>query len=297
MKNDLSRSITYIIFFLLVAVATSVVTAVHIEPDTVFKVKNTTFLVDRPMDFYQIIIGDDFIVFDNMNYSVATNETRTIIIGEPIEMEPSIIQVESKTVTVNQSFVLNISCHPTQPIKGWELKISFDQRILVVNSVTMGDFFDGYQQFPVTGIINNTDGTVINIYNLIVGKTGNVSMDGRLCIINLTALIEGQSDIRLYDAGVCNETMYVPLNTENGNVIVIAEKNDTLPPQNDTIPPLPEQNDTISPPPDEDNRPGNLTGNETEPGDKPNPLGTFATSIVILFLVYMVLMVLSSRKK
>lgn len=193
-------------------------TAVLIEPGTVFRVMNTNFTVNRPMNFYQIIIGDTFIVFNNVNYTVTANESRTIFVGDP-----SIIKVESKTVTQNQSFVLHIYCYPNEPIKGWEFKIKFDNSYLSANFVKEGNFFDGYQTFPVMGTISNANGIITNIYNLIVGQ-GNISASGILVSINFTAKSEGNASIELYDVGICNETKYLTNIVNNGYVIITPEQ-------------------------------------------------------------------------
>jgi hypothetical protein len=184
---------------------------------------NTNFTVNKPTNFYQIIIGDNFIVFNNINYTVTTNESRTIFVGEP-----SIIRVESKTVTVNQSFTLNISCNPNEPIKGWEFKVKFDASCLFANYVAEGNFFDGYQTFPVMGIIDNTDGTITDIYDLIVGQ-GHVSSFGIFASINFTAISEGNTSIELYDVGICNESRYLINTINNGYVIVLPSESSAEP--------------------------------------------------------------------
>ena len=134
----------------------------------------------------------------------------------------STVEVESKTVNVGDSFSLNITCHPTEPIKAWELKVSFDKSLLSANSVSEGNFFNAYWTFFVPGIIENENGTIINIYDLIIWN-GNVSSSGILVSINFTALAEGNSVIELYDVGLCNETQYV-VNTVNfGSVDIFGE--------------------------------------------------------------------------
>jgi hypothetical protein len=123
-------------------------------------------------------------------------------------------------VIVGDNVTVDVVCYPSQAIKGWELKVSFDQTILSAISIREGDFFDGYQQFPMDGIIDNENGKIIDIYNLIVGKNRNVSSEGVLCSIVFLALNEGTTNIGLYDVGVCNESQYLPLAVMNGSVTV-----------------------------------------------------------------------------
>jgi hypothetical protein len=233
----------------------SSVAAVTIYPGTEFIVGNTSYTVDHPIDFYQIVINESWIMFNDFKFTDTTSENVVItgITDDSISFtndsgyytiyKPrTIINVESKSVTVNQSFTLNISCYPAAPIKGWEFKVRFDESLLSALSVGEGNFFNGYDTFFVDGIINNVNGTIINIYDLIVGK-GNVSQSGVFVILAFKALSAGNASIELYDVGVCNETKYL-INTVNyGNVIINNEIEEPEPPVEPEPP--------IEPPPEE----------------------------------------------
>jgi len=127
------------------------------------------------------------------------------------------IHPSSQVVAPGNNFSVNISCVPGQPIKSFELKVSFNASLIQASGVSEGDIFSGYSTFFNAGIINNTAGTIINVYGLIMG-IGNVTTNGTLVIINFTAnQISGISQIRLYDVGVTNESEYVPLVVNNGS--------------------------------------------------------------------------------
>lgn len=162
----------------------------------------------------------------------------------------STIEAESKTVMVGESFTLNITCYPTEPIKAWELGVSFDDSLLRANSVSEGNFFNAYWTFFIPGIIENENGTIKNIYDLIIWD-GNVSSQGILMSINFTAVSEGNSIIELYGVGITNETTYLPCDVNSGSVDIFGESGPDPPP----APPAPpidppaeniEQNDSPS---------------------------------------------------
>ena len=153
------------------------VLAPDIEPDVVFSVGDTDYTVDRPIHFDKISINESWIMFDDFIFTVIEQNGHLDVVLSSIDKyhvslnatgeawlevdgrkkhdlyvdgsgqfviseypEPSVIEVESKTVTVNQSFLLNITCYPKEPIKGWELKVSFDSSKMEANYVREGDF-------------------------------------------------------------------------------------------------------------------------------------------------------------
>jgi len=136
----------------------------------------------------------------------------------------------SKTVSTGESFSINVSCVPGQPIKSFEFKLSFDPSLLQINSVTEGDIFNGYSTFFSSGTIDNTAGTVVNIYNLIVGA-GNVSSSGNFVIINCTAKdTAGVSTLDLYEFGITNESEFLSINVNDGSATIQEPANEDPPP-------------------------------------------------------------------
>ncbi|UCD13474.1 MAG: hypothetical protein JSW60_07945 [Thermoplasmatales archaeon] len=132
------------------------------------------------------------------------------------------IDPSSQIVSPGSNFTVNVSCAPGQPIKAFELKLLFNASRLSVDSVIEGDIFSGYSTYFNAGIINNTAGTVIDVYGLILGA-GNVSSNGTLVSINLSAKsVTGISTLGLYDVGVTNETHYVSITVNNGTVQIDA---------------------------------------------------------------------------
>ena len=139
-------------------------------------------------------------------------------------LDPTIIQVIplGQIVSAGQTFIINITCSPGQPIKSFELKVSFNPSLLQANSVTAGNIFQGYTTFFNNGIIDNTAGNIINIYNLIIGPECT-SDPGSFVSISFTAKsLSGISTIVLYDVGVTDAVGYVTIGVSDGSVTVLA---------------------------------------------------------------------------
>ena len=57
------------------------------------------------------------------------------------------IDPSDQIVSPEENFTVNVSCVPDQPIKSFEFGLSFDSSLLIANSVTEGNIFDGYDTF------------------------------------------------------------------------------------------------------------------------------------------------------
>ncbi len=111
---------------------------------------------------------------------------------------------------------------PTEPVKSYEFKLSFDPDHLQILSVETGDFFEGWQTFFSTGVIDNTNGTLINVYQLIIGQ-GNTTDPGSLVVIHCHTEDIGLTPLHLYDMGITNETKYLQLTVQDGAIQVYGE--------------------------------------------------------------------------
>lgn len=146
--------------------------------------------------------------------------------------DPSLVRVNPATqsISAGSSFTISIDCVPGQPVKAFELKLSFTPSLVRVNSVTEGDFFTGYTTFFSPGVIDNGAGTIINVYNLVVGP-GNVSDSGSLIVINLTARsTSGTSPLNLYEVRLTNESGYLPVSIVSGSITVTGGSSPPPPP-------------------------------------------------------------------
>lgn len=135
------------------------------------------------------------------------------------------IDLSSQMINAGDMFIVNVSCVPNQPIRSFELKLSFNPLLLHANSVTEGNIFNGYTTFFNSGTIDNVAGTIANIFDLIVGS-GNISNAGTFIIISFTAQsYSGTSNLHLYDVGVTTETEYIPITVNDASVIVQGTEN------------------------------------------------------------------------
>jgi hypothetical protein len=137
-----------------------------------------------------------------------------------VSAEPTISIVQDKDVTtVGQQVVMSIKCNPnpSEPMKAFEFKLKFNPDYYRADLVTEGDIFRGYQTFFSSGIIDNVNGTIINIYDLILGQ-GNVTESGFLANITFTCLQLKTSPLTLYDVGITNESDYINITVQNGQI-------------------------------------------------------------------------------
>jgi len=174
------------------------------------------------------------------------------VLGEPFEDTQVSIFPLSQTVDADDNFTIAVYCSPGQPIKAFELKISYDPSLVSADSVSEGDIFNGYSTFFNSGTIDNYAGRIVNVYGLIIGQ-GNVTDNGTLVSIEFTAdEYSGTSPIEFIDVGtwttVVNESGYVPIDVTNGSVEVIGGSDPPIPPPPPPggggfyFPPAPEEN-------------------------------------------------------
>jgi chitodextrinase len=175
------------------------------------------------------------VIFSNVSFVQAAGPT-------PVRLNPS-----SQTVNASDTFVVTVECIPQQPVKAFELKLSYNPSLVRAISVTEGDLFDGYSTFFNGGEIDNSAGRIINIYNLVVGP-GNVTGAGSLITITFTArTTSGTSTLSLYDVRLTNESDYLSISVVSGAVTIAGGSS---PPPNPPPPSEPPEN-----PPAEENTP------------------------------------------
>ena len=107
-------------------------------------------------------------------------------------------------------------------VKAWECKINYDKDIINAIMVTEGNIFSGYTTFFNDGSIDNGQGNIINLYNLILGP-GNITGSGSIVSIRFEAVGIGLSNISLYDVGVTNETMYISSSFINNSIFIFSQ--------------------------------------------------------------------------
>jgi len=130
--------------------------------------------------------------------------------GGPVLGSPIVTINETGIYHVGDTMVVSFTCNPNGKwVKGWECKVNFNKNVIRATTVTEGNFFKPtYNTFFNPGIINNTQGKIINIYNLIIGQ-GNVTTSKNLFNVTFTIVGSGYSNISLSNLGLVNETQYI----------------------------------------------------------------------------------------
>ncbi len=127
-------------------------------------------------------------------------------------------------VMPGQTFTLSVIIDPhNSPIAGAQLNLAFNKSVVNVNSVGEGNLFkqNGSSTYFNSGTISNINGTVENIFGVILGPY-SVSTPGTFITINFTAIASSDaSDIRLSNVIVSDPTaVAVPLNITNVNISI-----------------------------------------------------------------------------
>jgi hypothetical protein len=161
-------------------------------------------------------------IYQNVHFEVSDGlaadfENITITVSNPanVVLSPSI-----KNVTIGQDFTINVSIDPSgTAIAGAQLNLAFNKSILKINNILEGDLFKqgGANTLFNSGIIDNSQGTVLNIYGAIISSS-NVSTQGTFIILNATAIgLSGKSGIDVSNIMVSDlEGAAVAFNSTNG---------------------------------------------------------------------------------
>lgn len=124
------------------------------------------------------------------------------------------------TVSTSDTFTVDITCNPDQPVKAFEFNLYFNPSLLQANYVIEGDFFSGYSTFFNDGTINNPAGQINDVFGLIMGQ-GNVTDSGSLVSISFSAKQStGTSTLNLNNVGITDEEGYITVNVSDGSVTV-----------------------------------------------------------------------------
>ena len=157
----------------------------------------------------QTIIILVFSIFMILTALTATADNTTLTI------DPS-----TQTVSTSKTFSIDVYCFPTEPIKGFELEISFDKSLVKAVSVNDGDMFDSFHYSFSSGNIDNSAGLIENIYGFIIGP-GNTSNPGTFCTITFSSKSYGGTSKLKFNSewtGVVNESGYLSIDMVDGSV-------------------------------------------------------------------------------
>ena len=133
------------------------------------------------------------------------------------------ISPASRSIATGESFLVNISVIPDTAIAGMQFDLRFDADLIRVNGVEEGCLLnqDGAPTSFIDGTIDNTAGTITNVFACILGKN-NVTTPGVFAIISMTAKGSfGISGLDLDDVIVSDPYGYsVDIDVTDGTVTV-----------------------------------------------------------------------------
>lgn len=130
---------------------------------------------------------------------------------------------ENTAVLEGDNFTIDIYCTPHKPMVAYEFKIAFNPTIVNAQSVVRGNIFNEFITIFSPGIIDNENGTIINIYEVLwPASQGNVSDGGILASIsfNVTSSCDDLI-LDLYDVGITNEEEYINISVSDGMLSVL----------------------------------------------------------------------------
>ena len=79
----------------------------------------------------------------------------------------SIETVEESLKEGDQSNI-SVMLTPETTVKSFEFGIRFNSSLIMVSNVMIGSFFDGYNTFSSNGTIDNVNGMISHVYELII---------------------------------------------------------------------------------------------------------------------------------
>ncbi|MDD5615296.1 MAG: PGF-pre-PGF domain-containing protein [Candidatus Methanoperedens sp.] len=125
---------------------------------------------------------------------------------------------------VGQDFIINISIDPfNNPITGAQFNLLFDSSVLEIKSITEGSLFNqnGANTAFNSGILNNSDGTLINVWGLIITPGANVTTKANIATITMNAKNTGSSRLNLTHVIVSDPDSHaIEVNITNSSVSV-----------------------------------------------------------------------------
>ncbi|MDF1557231.1 MAG: PGF-pre-PGF domain-containing protein [ANME-2 cluster archaeon] len=133
------------------------------------------------------------------------------------------ISPSTQHVDEGLNFTISVYVEPDVPISGGQFNLVFDSSLVSVTGVTEGDLLnqDGASTIFNPGTINNSQGTVTDVYGVILG-TSNVSTPGIFANISLIALNKsGTSTFEMSNVVFSNSTGdSLPVIVNNGDASI-----------------------------------------------------------------------------
>ena len=146
----------------------------------------------------------------------------SIALAAPVEVS---ITPDFQNVEIGQDLIINISIDPNNnPITGAQFNLLFNSSVLEIDSINEDNLFrqNGSDTAFNSGVLNNSDGTLINVWGLITMPGANVTSKGTLVTIKMITLEAGISPLKVKNV-IISDTYgrSVQVHSINGTVEVI----------------------------------------------------------------------------
>jgi len=126
------------------------------------------------------------------------------------------------TVTVGQTFSVNIEISDVIDLYGWEFKLKWNPTFLDVLNVTEGGFLKSGGDTFFWPIMNNTEGCILADCTLIGNITG-VNGSGTLAIVKFEVESAGESILDLYDTKLVTSLEQPITHTSNDGYVTTSK--------------------------------------------------------------------------
>jgi len=142
-------------------------------------------------------------------------------ISPAMAVSTAFIQPVTQKVNLDGSFIFYMNVTAGNPIAGMQTNIKFDPTIIRIDSITEGNLFNrNYTTFFSPGKINNTLGTVENIFNVVIGPHA-VTGSGIFIEIHGTPIKRGTSKLEPYIVKVAkSDATAESVTYTNGTIVV-----------------------------------------------------------------------------
>jgi uncharacterized protein YkwD len=147
----------------------------------------------------------------------------TSVLIAPVSAETIVsISPFDQSIAPGSNVTVTVYIEPDTPISGAQLDLSFDSELLSVVSVSEGDVFtNGASTLFNGGTIDNSEGTIKNVYNVLFGKN-EVTESGTLATIVFETKALGASSLQLSNVVVSNSSgAAVPISVVNGMISML----------------------------------------------------------------------------
>jgi len=135
---------------------------------------------------------------------------------------PSWINItpRSQIISENTFFTIQVSVSPSETIAGVQMEFLFNPALITVESISEGDLFTEYSYYFNQGIIDNTKGSIRNIFTVILSPGDGISTPGTFVTIKcLSKNTNGTSPLNLSNIMIGNPSaLQVPTRSTNGSV-------------------------------------------------------------------------------